>query len=44
MHNESILNVRTLYFEDMSYNLKRDGWLNNFIDEKNQARKEDRVP
>jgi hypothetical protein len=28
----------------MGYNLQRDGWLNSFTDEKNQAMKEDGVP
>lgn len=28
--NESILNVRTLDFKEEGYNLKRDGWFNNF--------------
>ena len=44
VHNESISNVRTSNFEDMDYNLKRDGWFNNFTDEKNQAMREDRAP
>jgi hypothetical protein len=30
VRNESFLNVRTSDFEDMGYNLKRHGWLNNF--------------
>src|SRR5450631_1309456 len=28
----------------MSYNLKRDGWLNSFADAKNQSMREDGVP
>ena len=44
MRNESILNVRTSDFEDMGYNLKRDGWLNNFTDGKNQSMREDGMP
>ena len=28
----------------MGYNLKRDGWLNNFVDAKNQSMREDGVP
>ena len=42
--NESVLNVRTSDFEDMSYNLKRDGWLNNFTDVKNQSMRDNGVP
>ena len=41
VHNEYFLNVRTLDFEDMGYNLKRDGWLNNFTDLKNQFMRDD---
>ena len=44
MRNESVLNIRTSDFEDMSYNLKRDTWLNNFTDVKNQSMREDGVP
>ena len=44
MRNEFVLEVRTLDFEDMGYNLKRDGWLNSFTDAKNQSMKEDGVP
>ena len=44
MRNEFVLNVCTFNFEDMSYNLKRDGWLNNFVDAKNQSMREDEVP
>ena len=44
VRNEFILNVHTSYFEDMGYNLKRDGWLNNFTNEKNQVMREDGVP
>jgi hypothetical protein len=43
VRNESILNVRTSDFEDMGYNLKRDGWLNNFADLKNQSVRDDGV-
>ena len=43
MRNESVLNVRTSDFEDMDYNLKRDDWLNNFTDVKNQSIREDGV-
>ena len=42
--NDSVLNVRTTNFEDMGYNLKRDGWLNCFIDVKNQSMRGDEVP
>ena len=35
MRNESVLKVRTSEFEDMGYNLKRDGGLNSFADAKN---------
>ena len=35
MCNESMLNVETLDFENMGYNLKRDGWLNNFTNVNN---------
>ena len=44
VRNEYVLNVRTLDFNDMGYNLKRDGWLNNFVDAKNQWMREDGVP
>ena len=43
VRNEYVLNVRTSDFEDMSNNLNRDGWLNNFTDAKNQLMKEDGV-
>jgi hypothetical protein len=41
VRNKSFLNVRTSDFEDMGYNLKRDGWLNNFTDLKNQSMRDD---
>ena len=44
MRNESILKVRTSDFEDMGYNIKKDGWFNSFADAKNQSMKEDGVP
>ena len=44
VRNRSVLNVQTSNFEDMGYNLKRDGWLNNFTDVKNQSVREDGVP
>lgn len=44
MRNEYVLDVRTSNFEDMGYNIKRDGWLNNFTNEKNQSMREDGVP
>src|SRR5450631_1644576 len=44
VRNESVLHVRTSDFEDMGYNLKRDGWLNSFADAKNQSMREDGVP
>jgi hypothetical protein len=44
VRNESFLNVRTSDFEDMGYNLKRDGWLNSFTDLKNQSMRDDGVP
>ena len=44
MRNESVLNVWTSDFEDMRYNLKRDGWLNNFTDVKNQSMRDNGVP
>ena len=44
MRNRSVLNVRTSDFMDMGYNLKRDGWLNNFTDLKNQSVRVDGVP
>ena len=43
MQYEYVLNVRTSDFEDMRNNLKRDGWLNNFTDAKNQSMREDGV-
>jgi len=42
--NESVLNVRTSDFKDIGYNLKRDGWLNNFTNVKNQSMRNDKVP
>jgi hypothetical protein len=44
VRNESVLNVRTSDLEDMGYNLKRDGWLNNFTNVKIQSMRDDRVP
>ena len=44
MRNDSVLNVRTSDFEDMGSNLKKDGWLNNFTDVKNQSMRENGVP
>ena len=44
MRNEYVLNVRTSDFKDTSYNLKRDGWLNSFVNAKNQSMREDGVP
>ena len=44
MRNGFVLNVQTMDFEDMGYNLKRDGWLNSFTDEMNQSIREDGVP
>ena len=35
MCNETILNIRSSNFEDVGDNLKRDGWLNNFVDVEN---------
>jgi hypothetical protein len=43
MCNESVLNVWTSNFEDIGYNLKIDGWLNNFTDVKNQSMRDDRL-
>ena len=44
MRNEYVLTVRTSNFEDMGYNLKRDGWFNSFADSKNQSMREDGMP
>ena len=44
VRNEYVLSVRTLEVQDMGYNLKRDGWLNNFVDAKNQSMREGGVP
>jgi hypothetical protein len=44
VRNEFVLNVQTLDFKDMGYNLKRDGWLNSFIDVKNQFMRDDGMP
>ena len=44
MRDESNLNVLTSDFEDLGYNLKRDGWLNSFTDAKNQSTRKDGVP
>ena len=44
VRNESILNVWTSDFDDIGYDLKKDGWLNNFADAKKQSMREDRVP
>ena len=41
--NVYFFNVRTSKFQDMGYNLKKDGWLNNFVDAKNQSMREDGV-
>ena len=43
VRNESFFNVRTSKFEDMGYNLKKNGWLNNFVDAKKQSMREDGV-
>ena len=43
VRNEFVLNVGNSDFEDMGYNLKRDGWLNSFADSKNQSMREDWV-
>ena len=42
--NVSVLNVRSSELQDWGYNLKRDGWLNNFVDAKNQSMRDDGVP
>ena len=44
VRNQSVLNVRTTDFEDMGYNFKRNGWLNNFTDVNNQSMRGDGVP
>ena len=44
MRNESVVNVCASDFHDIGYNIKRDGWLNNFTEEKNQAIRENGVP
>jgi hypothetical protein len=44
VRNESLLNVRNSEFEDMGYNLKRDGWLNSFVDVQSQSMREDGMP
>jgi hypothetical protein len=44
VRNESLLNVRNPEFEDMGYNLKRDGWLNSFVDVHNQSMREEGMP
>jgi len=44
VRKDSVLKVRSMEFEKMDYNLKRDGWLNSFIDEENQLMREDGVP
>jgi len=44
VRNQSVLNVRTSEFEDMGYSLKRDGWLNSFVDVSNQSMRGDGVP
>ena len=44
MQNDSVLDVRTTDFEEMGYNLKKDDWLNNFTEDKDQATKEDGMP
>ena len=43
VRNESILNVGTPEVYNMDYNLKRDGWLNNFVDAMNQSMRDDRL-
>lgn len=40
----SVLKVWSIAFDKMGYNLQKDGWLNSFTDEKNQALSEDGVP
>ena len=44
VRSASVLNVRTSDFEDMGYNLKRDGWFNSFTNVKNQSMREYGVP
>jgi hypothetical protein len=44
VHNESVLSVRTSEFEAMGYSLKRDSWLNSFVDVNNQSMRRDGVP
>lgn len=38
------MRVRTSEVDDKGYNLKRDGWLNSFVDANNQSMREDGVP
>jgi hypothetical protein len=40
----SVLRVREEAMHEYGYNVKRDGWLNAFIDEKSQAMRSDGVP
>ena len=42
--NAYVLNVCTPEVQDLDYNLKRDGWLNYFVDAKNHLMKEDGIP
>jgi hypothetical protein len=42
VRNESVLNVWTSNFEDIGYNLKKNGWLNNFTNVKNQSMWDDK--
>ena len=44
MRNVSVLNIRTLDFKDIGYNLKRDGWFNSFADTKNRLMSKDGAP
>jgi hypothetical protein len=40
----SVLRVREEAMQEYGYNLQRDGWLNTFTDEKNQAIRSDGIP
>ena len=42
VRNQSVLNVRSS--ELQGYNLKRDGWLNSFVDANNQSMRDDGMP
>jgi hypothetical protein len=44
VRNKSVLNVRTSDFEDIGYNLKKNGWFNSFMDLKIQCMRDDGVP